>query len=113
MKKSRPAVRGDLNVTREYFRLKLEDAGSKLNWTLTPLTGEINSGDLIVVKLRLTGKKARQLMLEDPIRRAPSRSTTPARSISATTTRAGPTGTARESSATGARCSSWTSSRAT
>ena len=58
---------GDLNVTREYFRLKLEDAGSKLNWTLSPLTGEINSGDLIVVKLRLTGKKARQLMLEDPI----------------------------------------------
>ncbi len=58
---------GDLNVTREYYRLKLEDAGGKLNWTLAPLTGEINSGDLIAVKLRLTGKKARHLMLEDPI----------------------------------------------
>jgi uncharacterized protein YfaS (alpha-2-macroglobulin family) len=31
------------------------------------LTGEINSGDLIVVKLRLTGKPRRHLMLEDPI----------------------------------------------
>jgi uncharacterized protein YfaS (alpha-2-macroglobulin family) len=58
---------GDLSVTREYYRLKLEDAGSKLNWTLTPLTGEINSGDLVAVKLRITGKKARHLMIEDPI----------------------------------------------
>jgi uncharacterized protein YfaS (alpha-2-macroglobulin family) len=58
---------GDLNVTREYYRLKLEDAGSKLNWTLMPLTGEINSGDLLVVKLRLTGQKARHLIIEDPI----------------------------------------------
>ena len=58
---------GDLNVTREYYRLKLEDAGYKLNWTLVPLTGEINSGDLVAVKLRVTGKKARHLMLEDPI----------------------------------------------
>jgi uncharacterized protein YfaS (alpha-2-macroglobulin family) len=58
---------GDLSVTREYYRLKLEDAGSKLNWTATPLTGEINSGDLIVVKLQVNGRKARHLMIEDPI----------------------------------------------
>lgn len=57
----------ELNVTREYYRLKIEDAGSRLNWALTPLTGEINSGDLLAVKLRLTGKKARHLMIEDPI----------------------------------------------
>ena len=44
-------------MTREYFRLNSKMTGSKLNWTLTPLTGEINSGDLIVVKLRLTGKQ--------------------------------------------------------
>jgi uncharacterized protein YfaS (alpha-2-macroglobulin family) len=58
---------GDLNVTREYHRLKLEDTGSQLKWTLTPLTGEINSGDLLVVKLHVTGKKARHMMIEDPI----------------------------------------------
>ncbi len=57
----------DLKVTREYLRLKVESAGYNLKWTTTPLTGEIQSGDLIVVKLHLTGKKASHLMVEDPI----------------------------------------------
>ena len=57
----------DLNVTREYYRLGVKEEGYQLKWSMTPLTGEINSGDLLVVKLRLTGKKARHLMLEDPI----------------------------------------------
>ena len=57
----------DLNVTREYLRLKVESEGYQLKWSTSPLTGEIRSGDLIVVKLHLTGKKARHLMLEDPI----------------------------------------------
>src|SRR5688572_5960923 len=57
----------DLNVTREYYRLGVKEEGYELKWSMTPLTGEINSGDLLVVKLRLTGNKARHLMLEDPI----------------------------------------------
>lgn len=57
----------DLKVTREYLRLKVEPVGYNLKWATTPLTGEIQSGDLIVVKLHLTGKAARHLMLEDPI----------------------------------------------
>ena len=57
----------DLTVTREYQRLKVEPVGYNLKWTTTPLTGEIQSGDLIVVKLHITGKQARHLMLEDPI----------------------------------------------
>lgn len=57
----------DLNVTREYYRLKVEEDGHKLKWTMSPLIGEIRSGDLLVVKLRLTGRQARHLMLEDPI----------------------------------------------
>jgi uncharacterized protein YfaS (alpha-2-macroglobulin family) len=57
----------ELNVTREYYRLKVEADGDKLKWAMSPLTGEIHSGDLIVVKLRLAGKPARHLMLEDPI----------------------------------------------
>ncbi|HEX7330258.1 MAG TPA: MG2 domain-containing protein [Pyrinomonadaceae bacterium] len=63
------AARGseDLNVTREYLRLNVESEGYNLKWSTAPLTGEIKSGDLIVVKLRVTGKKARHLMLEDPI----------------------------------------------
>jgi uncharacterized protein YfaS (alpha-2-macroglobulin family) len=57
----------DLNVTREYHRLTVREEGYQLRWSMSPLTGEINSGDLLVVKLRLTGKQARHLMLEDPI----------------------------------------------
>lgn len=58
---------GELQVEREYQRLSVQQDGYKLKWVLTPLNGEIHSGDLIVVKLRLTGRKARHLMLEDPI----------------------------------------------
>ncbi len=57
----------DLNVTREYHRLAVTEEGYQLKWSMSPLTGEIHSGDLLVVKLRLTGKKGRHLMLEDPI----------------------------------------------
>jgi len=57
----------DLEVTREYQRLVVAQDGYKLKWTTSPLTGEIRSGDLIVVQLRLRGKKARHVMLEDPI----------------------------------------------
>lgn len=57
----------DLNVTREYYRLAVREENYQLKWSMSPLTGEIHSGDLLVVKLRLTGKQARHLMLEDPI----------------------------------------------
>ena len=57
----------DLEITREYRRLKVEREGNGLKWSMSPLTGEIQSGDLIVVQLRLRGKPARRLMLEDPI----------------------------------------------
>jgi uncharacterized protein YfaS (alpha-2-macroglobulin family) len=57
----------DLNVTREYLRLKVETMGYNLRWTTEPLTGEIKSGDLIVVKLHVTGKQGNHMMIEDPI----------------------------------------------
>lgn len=63
------AARGssELSVSREYYRLKLEQVGYNLKWTTVPLTGEIHSGDLLVVKLRVQGQPARRLMIEDPI----------------------------------------------
>ena len=63
------AARGssELNVSREYLRLRIEQVNYNLKWSTEPLTGEIKSGDLIVVKLHMTGRKARHLMLEDPI----------------------------------------------
>ena len=41
--------------------------GLFLRWATEPLSGPIQSGDLIVVKLRVTGKGGRHLMIEDPI----------------------------------------------
>ena len=63
------AARGsaDLNLTREYFRLEVVEDGYKLKWKTTPLVGEIHSGDMLVVRLKLNGAKARHLMIEDPI----------------------------------------------
>jgi uncharacterized protein YfaS (alpha-2-macroglobulin family) len=58
---------GDLNIAREYLRLKVETMGYNLRWVTEPLTGEIRSGDLIVVKLHVTGKEGRHMMIEDPI----------------------------------------------
>lgn len=55
----------NLSLTREYFRLKVDEAASK--WALEPLTGELKSGDYIVSKLLLKGAKGRQVMIEDPI----------------------------------------------
>ena len=56
-----------LEVTREYRRLMIEKDDHNLKWSMSPLTGEIQSGDLIVVQLRLRGDQARHVMLEDPI----------------------------------------------
>jgi uncharacterized protein YfaS (alpha-2-macroglobulin family) len=63
------AARGsaDLNLTREYLRLKVVEDGYKLKWKTEPLSGEIHSGDMLVVRLKLNGAKARHLMIEDPI----------------------------------------------
>ncbi|HEY0730322.1 MAG TPA: hypothetical protein VGD38_19710, partial [Pyrinomonadaceae bacterium] len=63
------AARGssELSVSREYYRLKVMQDGYYLRWSIAPLTGEIRSGDLLVVKLRIQGQAARRLMLEDPI----------------------------------------------
>ncbi|MDQ1729084.1 MAG: alpha-2-macroglobulin [Pyrinomonadaceae bacterium] len=63
------AARGssDLNLTREYLRLKVVDDGGSLKGKTEPLSGEIHSGDILVVRLKLNGAKARHLMIEDPI----------------------------------------------
>ncbi len=57
----------ELQLTREYFRLKLIETNGKSEWTLEPLTGELRSGDTIVSRLTIKGKQAQHLMIEDPI----------------------------------------------
>ncbi|MFN2578301.1 MAG: alpha-2-macroglobulin [Pyrinomonadaceae bacterium] len=57
-----------LKLTREYLRLRVTDNESgKPAWKIEPLTGELRSGDMIVVRLHLTGARAQYLMIEDPI----------------------------------------------
>ena len=60
---------GGLKITREYLRLQVtEDADGKASWKILPLgNSELRSGDMIVVRLRLTGPRAQYLMIEDPI----------------------------------------------
>jgi uncharacterized protein YfaS (alpha-2-macroglobulin family) len=58
----------NLKITREYLRLHVtENENGKSSWKIEPLTGELRSGDLIVVRLHLTGSRAQYLMIEDPI----------------------------------------------
>lgn len=57
----------DLQLKREYFRLKLTETNGKSEWALEPLAGELRSGDVIVSRLTIKGKRAQHLMIEDPI----------------------------------------------
>lgn len=57
-----------LKITREYLRLKVtENSNGKSSWKVEPLSGEVRSGDLIVVRLHLEGARAQYVMIEDPI----------------------------------------------
>jgi uncharacterized protein YfaS (alpha-2-macroglobulin family) len=59
---------GGLKITREYLRLRVsEDNNGKASWKVEPLSGELRSGDMIVVRLRLAGPRAQYVMIEDPI----------------------------------------------
>jgi uncharacterized protein YfaS (alpha-2-macroglobulin family) len=58
----------DLKLTREYLRLRVTDnADGKLGWTLEPLADDVRTGDLIVSRLRLQGRRGQYVMIEDPI----------------------------------------------
>ncbi|HEX8652494.1 MAG TPA: alpha-2-macroglobulin family protein, partial [Pyrinomonadaceae bacterium] len=59
-----------LKITREYLRLRVteeEETGEPAKWAIEPLKGDVRSGDLLVVKLRLQGAQGAYLMIEDPI----------------------------------------------
>jgi uncharacterized protein YfaS (alpha-2-macroglobulin family) len=63
-----PNSAGGLKITREYLRLHVtENEGEKASWKIEPLTGELRSGDMIVVRLHLSGPRAQYVMIEDPI----------------------------------------------
>jgi uncharacterized protein YfaS (alpha-2-macroglobulin family) len=56
-----------LNITRDYYRLTPQQKDEKIVYDLTPLQGEVHSGDVIAVRLSVNGSEWRYLLVEDPI----------------------------------------------
>ncbi len=57
----------ELNLLRDYFKLTPAQEGDKVVYKLDPFTGGAARGDVIAVRLTLTGSDWRYLMIEDPI----------------------------------------------
>ncbi|HEU0140448.1 MAG TPA: MG2 domain-containing protein [Bryobacteraceae bacterium] len=56
-----------LRIAREYHRLVPEKTGDRIVYRLEPLTGSVAPGDVIAVRLTVTGHEWKYLMMEDPI----------------------------------------------
>ncbi len=56
-----------LNVLRDYFQLKPTKQGERIVYDTVPLDGPVSSGDVIAVRLTVTGSDWRYLLVEDPI----------------------------------------------
>lgn len=56
-----------LSIARDYYRLKPAQVGDTIVYDLEPLSGEVHSGDVIAVRLSVSGSEWRYLLVEDPI----------------------------------------------
>jgi alpha-2-macroglobulin len=56
-----------LNLLRDYFRLVPSRSGDKIVYDTTPLSGPVAPGDVIAVRLTVTGSEWKYMMIEDPI----------------------------------------------
>src|SRR5207249_4360447 len=56
-----------LNILRDSFKLVPGKDGEKIVYDLAPLNGPAASGDLIAVRLTVTGSEWKYMMIEDPI----------------------------------------------
>lgn len=56
-----------LNILRDYFRLVPAKDGDRIVYDTTPFTGPAASGDIIAVRLTVTGSDWKYLLVEDPI----------------------------------------------
>jgi uncharacterized protein YfaS (alpha-2-macroglobulin family) len=56
-----------LNLLRDYFRLQPTRENGAIVYNLVPLQGDLHQGDVIAVRLTVTGSDWRYLLLEDPI----------------------------------------------
>ena len=56
-----------LSIGREYFTMTSGKAGNKIVYDLAPVSGPVQNGDLLAIKVTVTGDKWKYLMIEDPI----------------------------------------------
>ena len=56
-----------LNILRDYFTLAPGKNGDRIVYDLNPLNGPVAVGDVIAVRLTVTGSEWKYLMVEDPI----------------------------------------------
>ncbi|MBB5055618.1 hypothetical protein HDF16_000287 [Granulicella aggregans] len=56
-----------LNLTRDYYKLQPKQKDGRLIYTLEPLTGEAQIGDVLAVHEAINGSPMKYLLLEDPI----------------------------------------------
>jgi len=56
-----------LNILRDYFKLTPAKDGDKIVYDSAPLNGPVASGDILAVRLTVTGSEWKYLMIEDPI----------------------------------------------
>lgn len=56
-----------LNILRDYFRLTPAKTGDKIVYDTTPLDSPVAVGDILAVRLTVTGSEWKYMMVEDPI----------------------------------------------
>jgi uncharacterized protein YfaS (alpha-2-macroglobulin family) len=56
-----------LNITRDYFKLAPETTNGKIVYDLNPLSGDLQVGDIVAVRITLSGSQWNYLLMEDPI----------------------------------------------
>jgi uncharacterized protein YfaS (alpha-2-macroglobulin family) len=56
-----------LNLLRDYFRLAPVKVGDRIVYDMAPLNGPVAAGDILAVRLTITGTEWKYLMVEDPI----------------------------------------------
>ncbi|HEY7306218.1 MAG TPA: MG2 domain-containing protein [Bryobacteraceae bacterium] len=56
-----------LNLLRDYFRLEPSRSGDQIVYNLASLNGPVAQGDILAVRLTVTGSDWRYLVVEDPI----------------------------------------------
>lgn len=63
-------LRGDtpLKINRNYYRLSPVNEGGRITYNMEPLTGQAKLGDLVAVRLSVSGQEGqRYLLVEDPL----------------------------------------------